>query len=149
MNEIEQAFLETIRKNPEDDDARAVYADWLEQRGDPRGEYLRLELQLHRIPDRLAVLAEAIPSTWVEAISRWYDVVLVATGPSKIMTIKNVREITGLGLKETVDAVDRASELEPFTVRLRLPRRDADAVAQKLRDASADVRVVPTGRTSL
>ncbi len=38
----EAAFLEAIRAEPGDLVARGVYADWLEERGDPRAEYLRL-----------------------------------------------------------------------------------------------------------
>jgi uncharacterized protein (TIGR02996 family) len=42
----DEIFLETIRQNPEDDAPRLVYADWLEEQGDMRGEFLRLMLQL-------------------------------------------------------------------------------------------------------
>lgn len=38
----EEAFLESIRANPRDDTTRLVYADWLEERGDPRAAYLRV-----------------------------------------------------------------------------------------------------------
>src|SRR5262249_2653590 len=37
----EVAFLEAIRAHPEDDDPRLVYADWLEEQGDPRGDFIR------------------------------------------------------------------------------------------------------------
>jgi uncharacterized protein (TIGR02996 family) len=40
------AFIKTILASPADDAARLIYADWLEERGDARGEYLRVELQL-------------------------------------------------------------------------------------------------------
>jgi uncharacterized protein (TIGR02996 family) len=38
----EEAFLESIRANPSAKTVRLVYADWLEERGDPRAEYLRV-----------------------------------------------------------------------------------------------------------
>jgi uncharacterized protein (TIGR02996 family) len=38
----EDAFIRAILAAPEDPAPRLVYADWLEERGDPRGEYLRL-----------------------------------------------------------------------------------------------------------
>jgi uncharacterized protein (TIGR02996 family) len=38
----ERAFLAAILQRPDDDATKLVYADWLEERGDPRGEYLRL-----------------------------------------------------------------------------------------------------------
>jgi uncharacterized protein (TIGR02996 family) len=43
-------FIRTIQEDPADDTARLVYADWLEERGDVRAEYLRAELELARLP---------------------------------------------------------------------------------------------------
>lgn len=43
---MEEQFLSEIRKDPWAEHPRLVYADWLEEQGDPRGEYLRLELAL-------------------------------------------------------------------------------------------------------
>lgn len=40
-------FIDTIIANPDDDGPRLVYADWLEERGDPRGEFIRLQIQLN------------------------------------------------------------------------------------------------------
>ena len=37
------AFLQVIQQTPDDDAPRLVYADWLEERGDPRGEFIRLQ----------------------------------------------------------------------------------------------------------
>jgi uncharacterized protein (TIGR02996 family) len=39
----EDAFLQAILEDPDNDEARLVYADWLEERGDPRGEFIRLQ----------------------------------------------------------------------------------------------------------
>src|SRR5260370_279371 len=93
MND-ESAFLEAIAKTPDDDALRLVYADWLEERGDPRAEYLRLEVQLanvtpgakddtlehatyHRLTDRLSELRPRLDSLWVDAAGRRYDVILL------------------------------------------------------------------------
>src|SRR6516162_10276737 len=46
----EQAFVQAILANLTDDGPRLVYADWLEERGDPRGEFLRLQTALTRMP---------------------------------------------------------------------------------------------------
>ncbi|HEY7426081.1 MAG TPA: TIGR02996 domain-containing protein [Gemmataceae bacterium] len=40
------AFLQAILANPEDDTPRLVYADWLDERGDPRGEFIRVQCQM-------------------------------------------------------------------------------------------------------
>jgi uncharacterized protein (TIGR02996 family) len=37
------AFLQNIRQRPHDDAPRLIFADWLDQRGDPRGEFIRLQ----------------------------------------------------------------------------------------------------------
>ena len=42
MNE-EAAFLNAIFANPDDDAPRLIYADWLEERDDPKGEFIRLQ----------------------------------------------------------------------------------------------------------
>src|SRR5262249_51144151 len=43
------AFLQDIKENPDDDAPRLILADWLEEHGDPRGEFLRLELEAMRL----------------------------------------------------------------------------------------------------
>jgi uncharacterized protein (TIGR02996 family) len=54
----EYGFLNAIKANPRDDVARLVYADWLEERDDPRGDFVRLHLALTATapdhPDRVA-----------------------------------------------------------------------------------------------
>jgi uncharacterized protein (TIGR02996 family) len=44
MNE-DEAFIRAIVDNPGDGTARLVYADWLDDRDDPRGPYLRAEME--------------------------------------------------------------------------------------------------------
>ena len=43
-------FLAQIAANPDDDALRLVYADWLEERGDPRCELIRLEAEMAHLP---------------------------------------------------------------------------------------------------
>jgi uncharacterized protein (TIGR02996 family) len=44
------AFLQAIKDEPEDDTPRLVLADWLEERGDPRSELLRVQVEVARLP---------------------------------------------------------------------------------------------------
>src|SRR5688572_20050324 len=44
-------FLRAILEDPGDDSLRLVYADWLEERGDPRGEFIRVQVELARMAD--------------------------------------------------------------------------------------------------
>src|SRR5437868_12607954 len=48
MNQAD-AFLEAIVAQPDDDTPRLVYADWLEERGDPRGEFIQVQCRLARM----------------------------------------------------------------------------------------------------
>src|SRR5262249_24416206 len=54
----EDRFLQAILASPEDVSLRLVYADWLEERGDPRGEFLRLDTEAMQ----LTAQGEAGPS---------------------------------------------------------------------------------------
>src|SRR5262245_33042590 len=45
-----EAHLQAIFENPTDDGARLVFADWLEEQGDPRGEFIRLQIERQRQP---------------------------------------------------------------------------------------------------
>ena len=64
-----------------------------------------------------------------------FDVGLEAAGSNKIATIKAVRELTGLGLKEAKDLVEGA----PKAVKEGLPKADAEAAKKKLEEAGAKV----------
>jgi uncharacterized protein (TIGR02996 family) len=43
-----QQFLQAILDDPDDDALRLVYADWLEEQGDPRAEFIRLQCELEK-----------------------------------------------------------------------------------------------------
>ena len=66
-----------------------------------------------------------------------FTVVLKETGASKINVIKAVREITGLGLKEAKDLVDRA----PKPVKENIGKDEAATIKKKLEDAGAAVEL--------
>lgn len=66
-----------------------------------------------------------------------FDVVLVEAGASKMGVIKVVKEITGLGLKESKDLVDNA----PKTLKEAVSKADADAIKAKLEEAGAKVEL--------
>lgn len=44
-----EGFLARIREVPDDDGPRLIYADWLDEQGDPRGEFIRVQLALARL----------------------------------------------------------------------------------------------------
>ncbi len=66
-----------------------------------------------------------------------FDVVLKAAGANKIAVIKEIRAITGLGLKDAKDLVDGA----PKTVKEGASKEDADKIAEQLKKAGAEVEI--------
>ncbi|HXN16676.1 MAG TPA: 50S ribosomal protein L7/L12 [Usitatibacter sp.] len=66
-----------------------------------------------------------------------FSVILAAAGENKVNTIKAVREVTGLGLKEAKDLVDGA----PKPVKEGVNKAEAEAVKKKLEEAGAKVEV--------
>jgi large subunit ribosomal protein L7/L12 len=66
-----------------------------------------------------------------------FDAVLTEVGPNKILVIKAVRELTGLGLKEAKDLVDAA----PKAVKEGVAKEEAEAVKAKLVEAGASVDI--------
>ncbi|WP_297810783.1 50S ribosomal protein L7/L12 [uncultured Helicobacter sp.] len=66
-----------------------------------------------------------------------FDIILTDSGDKKINVIKVVREVTGLGLKEAKDAVEKT----PFTVKEGIKKEDADAIKAKFEEAGAKVDI--------
>ncbi|MGN0853257.1 MAG: 50S ribosomal protein L7/L12 [Kiritimatiellia bacterium] len=66
-----------------------------------------------------------------------FDVVLKAAGANKIAVIKEIRAITGLGLKDAKDLVDGA----PKTVKEGASKEDAEKIAETLKKAGAEVEI--------
>jgi uncharacterized protein (TIGR02996 family) len=74
----EEGFLDAIKANPGDDLHRLVYADWLDERDDPRGDFIRLHLALTAAapdhPDRvmaeheLSYLRKGCDAAWLAVI---------------------------------------------------------------------------------
>lgn len=66
-----------------------------------------------------------------------FDVILAATGEKKIEVIKEVRAITGLGLKEAKDLVESA----PKPVKEGVSKAEAEEIQKKLEGAGAKVEL--------
>ncbi|MGH3031703.1 MAG: 50S ribosomal protein L7/L12 [Gaiellaceae bacterium] len=66
-----------------------------------------------------------------------FEVVLTGAGDKKIQVIKEVRAVTGLGLKEAKDLVDGA----PNPVKEGVAREEADSIKEKLEAAGATVEI--------
>jgi len=87
-------------------------------------------------PAAVAMIAD--PSAGAAAAEKTeFDVILTNAGASKINVIKEVRAITGLGLKEAKDLVDGA----PAPLKQSVSKAEADDVKSKLEAAGATVEI--------
>ena len=66
-----------------------------------------------------------------------FDVILKSGGASKLNVVKIVKDLTGLGLKEAKDLVDGA----PKPIKTGVSKAEADEIANKLKEAGADVEI--------
>ena len=66
-----------------------------------------------------------------------FNVVLKAAGANKLNVVKIVKDLTGLGLKEAKELVDGA----PKNIKEGVSKGEADEIANKLKEAGADVEI--------
>ncbi|GBR52811.1 50S ribosomal protein L12 [Neokomagataea thailandica NBRC 106555] len=85
------------------------------------------------------VAAAAAPAAAAAAVEEKteFDVVLAAAGDKKINVIKEIRGITGLGLKEAKDLVEGA----PKTIKEGVSKDEAEKIKKALEEAGAKVEV--------
>ena len=85
----------------------------------------------------VAVAAAAAPVAEAAEEKDSFDVVLAAAGDQKINVIKEVRAITGIGLKEAKDMVEGA----PKTLKEGVKKEEAEEMKTKLEAAGAKVEL--------
>lgn len=83
------------------------------------------------------VAVAAAPAAAVEEEKTEFDVILADAGANKINVIKEVRAITGLGLKEAKDLVEGA----PKAVKQGATKEEAESMKKALEAAGAKVQV--------
>ncbi|KIC90338.1 MULTISPECIES: 50S ribosomal protein L7/L12 [unclassified Flavihumibacter] len=66
-----------------------------------------------------------------------FNVILKSGGASKLNVVKIVKDLTGLGLKEAKELVDGA----PKAVKEGVSKAEAEEIANKLKEAGADVEI--------
>jgi len=121
----------------------AEFVDWVETIS-----VLELSQLVKALEDRLGVTAAAPAAVAVAApagddeggaaaAQTEFEVVLTAAGGSKIQVIKELRAITGLGLKEAKELVDGA----PASIKTGISKDDADAMKEKLEAVGATIDV--------
>lgn len=77
----------------------------------------------------------SVPVMPIEKVK--FDIVLRNSGPNKIAVIKLIKELTGLGLRESKELVDNA----PKTIKEGVDKETADGVKTMLVEAGADIDI--------
>lgn len=86
-----------------------------------------------------AAVAVAAPAAGAEAAAEQteFDVILKSAGGSKLAIVKLVKEMTGIGLKEAKDLVDKA----PTAIKEKVSKEEATALKAQLEEAGAEVEL--------
>jgi large subunit ribosomal protein L7/L12 len=100
---------------------------------------LKTRLGVSDLPAMGAMMAgpAAAPAAEQAAEKTEFDVVLISGGDKKIQVIKEVRAITGLGLKEAKDLVEGA----PQPVKQAVSKKDAEDIKAKIEAAGGKVEL--------
>jgi len=160
MND-EDAFLKAIMADRYDPALKLIYADWLEERGDRRSEFLRLEVQLTRISEqdeqyqnirkKLESFYPLVDPVWRQQISFPYDAILESYSPEyTINVVKQVRVATGMGLAEALIIIQDAQDA-PAPIKERVSREEAQTIKETIevdlgRGKQALIRLQLSGR---
>ena len=91
-------------------------------------------------PAAAAVAVAAGPAAGGEAVAEEktsFDVILNSAGSAKLAVVKAVKELTGLGLKESKDLVDSA----PSELKKGVTKDEAEALKKQLEEAGAEVEL--------
>ncbi|NLB53781.1 MAG: 50S ribosomal protein L7/L12 [Syntrophomonadaceae bacterium] len=85
------------------------------------------------------VAAAAAAPAAAEAVEEQteFDVILTSSGEKKVNVIKVVRELTGLGLKESKDLVDGA----PNAIKEKVNKDEAEAIKAKVEEAGGSAEI--------
>ena len=144
MSEENTAVAEEAKEEVKLEGKMAEFVDWVETIS-----VLELSQLVKALEDRLGVTAAAPAAVAVAAPAGGgdegggaaekteFDVVLTAAGGQKIQVIKELRGLTGLGLKEAKELVDGA----PSPVKEGVSKEDAEAIKEKLEGVGATVEL--------
>ena len=88
-------------------------------------------------PAAVAIAAPGAGGAEAEVEKTEFDVILTSHGEKKIQVIKEVRAITGLGLKEAKDLVESA----PKAVKEAVDKDEAEKVKEKIEAAGGQVEI--------
>ncbi len=105
-------------------------------------ELAKILKEEYGIEPAAAAVAVAAPAAAgevaAEAAQSEFNVILVSAGQAKLGVVKAVKEITGLGLKESKDLVDKAPDA---TIKEKVSKVEAEQIKATLEEAGAEVEI--------
>ena len=114
----EENLIPAVLSDSQDYTSRLVYADWLEEQGDSRANYLRLEIELceaelqsevyYSLIEKLVGHADKFDEDWLDRVGIRFDVTLLSWGKSKLEAVKVVKMFSGMSLMEAKTATESA-----------------------------------------
>ena len=99
-------------------------------------DFLKSEYGIEPAAAAVVVAADGGGAAVVEEKTA-FNVILKSGGASKLNVVKIVKDLTGLGLKEAKELVDGA----PKAIKEGVSKAEADEIANKLKEAGADVEI--------
>jgi len=100
-------------------------------------EILKEEYGIEPAAAAVAVAGPAAGGDAAAAEQTEFDVILKAAGGSKLAIVKLVKEMTGVGLKEAKELVDKA----PAPLKEKITKEEAEALKAQLEEAGAEVEL--------
>jgi large subunit ribosomal protein L7/L12 len=100
-------------------------------------EILKTEYGIEPAAAAVAVAAGPAGGEEVAEEKTAFDVILKSAGSAKLAVVKAVKELTGLGLKESKDLVDAA----PSELKKGVTKDEAEALKKQLEEAGAEVEL--------
>nr|WP_319398656.1 50S ribosomal protein L7/L12 [uncultured Carboxylicivirga sp.] len=100
-------------------------------------EVLKEEYGIEPAAAAVAVAGPAAGGDAAAAEQTEFDVILKSAGGSKLAIVKLVKEMTGVGLKEAKELVDKA----PAPLKEKVTKEEAEALKSQLEEAGAEVEL--------
>lgn len=101
-------------------------------------QILKEEYGIEPAAAAVAVAAPAAGAAAAEAEQTQFDVILKSAGQAKLQIVKAVKELTGLGLKEAKDLVDKAPDA---VIKEKVSKAEAEQVKASIEEAGGEVEI--------
>ena len=96
-----------------------------------------VNLTVKDVKELADILKEEYGAAAAEAEQTEFDVILKSAGAAKLAVVKLVKELTGLGLKEAKEVVDKA----PAPLKEKVSKEEANSLKTQLEEAGAEVEL--------